>query len=101
MQYAVHFHHEHQVWNDNHSDGFFAGPFTLDEAKAELQRTIDAQDDPLFKLYPDNERYAGYDWEELEKANRNGDIASEVSAEIIELHPTINEAIANARKRVR
>ncbi len=88
--YVIHSHNEYAF--NNPGDCAIYGPYPdLDAAKAGLARLVVLVNDPLFKIDPDPEAtdndgtYAGFYYDDLDKAERNEDIAAEVWAHIVEL----------------
>jgi hypothetical protein len=93
MKYVIQY---HNGYNHDVSRYLFRklpiyGPFdTIEEATSYLQYIVDLQADELFKIRTDEFRkidpnelgYAGYDAEELEKADRDEDLAAEIWAQI-------------------
>jgi hypothetical protein len=82
--YILHVHNEHSPETSVMSDGAFYGPYTLEQAKAELAEHVALVDDILYGLF-DGDLTAGYEMEDLEEADRDPDLAAEMWAEIVPL----------------
>ena len=80
MQYILVIHNGHAP-TSNASENAYFGPFDQEIAKAKLQEHVTNMGDDLYKI-DESGKYAGYDYEDLLKANRDEDLASEVWAEI-------------------
>lgn len=80
--FVIQYHNEHAAEDDQ-----IFGPYTLEEAKQQLAELVRMSNDSLFKdrtyVYVNTSLgCAGYDEDELDEAERDTDLASEIWAEI-------------------
>jgi len=82
MAYIVQCHNEHAP-----SDDTMYGPFTLEAARAKMASLVEESGDDLLKIRPEYSDlgYAGYEIGELNAADRDEDLVSEIWIDIHEL----------------